>query len=146
MDNEETTMVEEAVTDEPATEQPVSEAVEPEPELDSTLHETTVATPDAERIEVPGGRNYETMFIVAVGNDANAASQRAKAVIEADGGVVDTVKISEMRRLAYTIKKVNEGVYVVFNGRFTKETATELERHLTLDETVLRQMTLRLED
>ena len=45
LDNEETTMVEEAVTDEPATQQPASEAVEPEPEpeLDSTLHETTVA-------------------------------------------------------------------------------------------------------
>ena len=83
------------------------------------------------------------MFIVRAGEDPNAATERARSLIEQDGGAIDNVRISELRRLAYPVKKQIEGIYVVLNGRFTKETAAELDRSLKLDEAVLRHMTLR---
>jgi small subunit ribosomal protein S6 len=115
-----------------------------QPELNESLAPAEEAP--AERIEVAGGRNYETMFIVRSGEDNNAVTARIRSVVEQDGGAIDNVRISEMRRLAYPIKKQVEGIYVVFNGRFTKETAEELDRALKLDEAVLRHMTLREDD
>jgi small subunit ribosomal protein S6 len=113
------------------------------PELNTSLAPAQGATEDAQRVEVPGGREYELIFIVRVGEDPNAATERARGIIEQSGGVVDNVRISETRRLAYPVKKQIEGVYVVINGRFTKEAAAELDRVLKLDEAVLRHMTLR---
>lgn len=114
-----------------------------QPDLNETLAPAEGASPDAERIEVPGGRKYETMFIVRMGEDTKAVTDRIRSVIEGDGGAIDNVRVSGMRRLSYPIKKQMEGIDVVFNGRFTKETAAELDRALKLDEAVLRHMTLR---
>ncbi len=114
-----------------------------QPDLNETLTPAEGASADAERIEVPGGRKYETMFIVRMGEDTKAVTDRIRSVIEQDGGAIDNVRVSGMRRLSYPIKKQMEGIDVVFNGRFTKETAAELDRALKLDEAVLRHMTLR---
>jgi small subunit ribosomal protein S6 len=163
--NEETNAVtEETVTGETETANaPQPEAIEPqsaeaeaapaaedaataevvEPELNTSLSAVETAPVAAERVEVEGGRNYELMFIVRTGEDPNAATERVRGQIEQTGGAVDNVRVSETRRLAYPVKKQMEGVYVVINGRFTKETAAELDRTLKLDEAVLRHMTLR---
>jgi len=129
-------------TAEPEEAQPATaEAVEPE--LNTSLAPAEGASAGATRAEVPGGRNYETIFIVRVGQDPNAVTERIRGLIEQSGGVIDNVRISELRRLAYPIKKQIEGVYVVLNGRFTKETAAELDRVFKIDEAVLRHMTVR---
>ena len=149
---EETVQVEETVqTEETAptetVEAPQSETQsEAQPDLNDTLVPTEDAPVAAERVEVPGGRKYETMFIVRVGEDANAATARVRNLIEQDGGAIDNVRVSGLRRLSYPIKKQIEGIDVVLNGRFTKETAAELDRALKLDEAVLRHMTLREDD
>lgn len=132
----------EAETSEPEEAQPATaEAVEPE--LNTSLAPAEGASAGATRAEVPGGRNYETIFIVRVGQDPNAVTERIRGLIEQSGGGIDNVRISELRRLAYPIKKQIEGVYVVLNGRFTKETAAELDRVFKIDEAVLRHMTVR---
>ena len=66
-----------------------------------------------------------------------------RELIEGSDGAIDNVRTSETRRLAYPIKKQSEGIYVVINARFTKETKNELDRLLKLEEPVLRHMVLR---
>jgi len=118
-----------------------AEAVEPE--LSTSLSPAEGASVETARADVSGGRDYETIFIVRVGEDPNAVTERIRGLIEQGGGVIDNVRISELRRLAYPIQKQIEGVYVVLNGRFSKETAAELDRVFKIDEAVLRHMTLR---
>ena len=115
-----------------------------QPELSASLAETA-ASNEAERVEVENGRDYELMFIVRITESTDAATERARAIIEQSGGAVDNVRVSEQRRLAYPIQKEIEGFYIVLNGRFTKEAAAELDRALKLDEAVLRHMTIRLD-
>lgn len=120
------------VTVEPAT--PVAEAAAP----------VAVAAEPAPRKEVPGGRSYEIIYVVRAGNPAlvEQTGQRLQALIEGTGGAVDNVRVSETRRVAYPIKKQVEGIYVVVNARYTKETNRELDRFFKLDENVLRHMVL----
>ena len=49
------------------------------------------------------------------------------------------------RRLAYDIKKKSEGFYVVVDMTATPATAQELDRQLSLNESVLRTKLLRPE-
>jgi len=65
------------------------------------------------------------------------------AVVTGDKGTVDNVDIWGRRRLAYPIKKKNDGIYAVINFTSESATAKELERQLSLNETVLRLKLLR---
>ncbi|MBV9470225.1 MAG: 30S ribosomal protein S6 [Abitibacteriaceae bacterium] len=104
-----------------------------------------VAQEAAPRKDVPNGRAYEIIYIVRAGNPegADQTATRVRALIEDNGGAVDNLRTSEARRTAYAIEKQIEGIYVVVNARFTKETSTELDRFFKLDENVLRHMILR---
>ena len=64
-------------------------------------------------------------------------------VVTTDGGTVDTVDIWGRRRLAYEIKKKNEGIYAVVNFTSEPATAKELDRQLNINEAVLRTKVLR---
>lgn len=104
-----------------------------------------VAQEAAPRKDVPNGRAYEIIYIVRAGNPegADQTATRVRALIEDNDGAVDNLRTSEARRTAYAIDKQIEGVYVVVNARFTKETSNELDRFFKLDENVLRHMILR---
>ena len=106
-----------------------------------------VSSSDEPRKEVEGGRSYEITYIVIANNpEALDKSQASlKAIIEENGGAVDNVRVSEVRRLSYPIAKRNEGIYVVANARFQKQLTEELDRHFKLDEAVLRHIILREE-
>jgi small subunit ribosomal protein S6 len=100
---------------------------------------------DQPRKEVPGGRAYEIIYIVRSGNPATveASTTRVRELIENGEGAVDNARVSEVRRLAYPVKKQTEGIYVVINARFSKDLTEELERYFKLEESVLRHMVLR---
>lgn len=103
-------------------------------------------SPDAPaRKEVEGGRPYEVTFIVVANNPEalDATQKRVTALIEDGQGVVDNVRVSEVRRLAYPIAKRTEGIYVVLNCRFVKALTLDLERFFKLEESVLRHVILR---
>lgn len=104
-----------------------------------------VAEPGAPRKDVPGGRAYEIIYIARAGNPeaSDQVAKRVQSLIEDKGGAVDNLRTSEARRTAYAIDKQIEGVYVVVNARFLKETTTELDRFFKLDENVLRHMILK---
>jgi small subunit ribosomal protein S6 len=67
-------------------------------------------------------------------------------VITGDGGTIDNVDIWGRRRLAYEIKKKNEGIYAVVNFTATSEATQELDRQLGLSEQVFRTKVLRAEE
>ena len=64
-------------------------------------------------------------------------------VVRNDGGVVDNVDIWGRRRLAYEINKNAEGIYAVVTLQAEPATVKELDRQLTLNESVLRTKVLR---
>jgi small subunit ribosomal protein S6 len=97
------------------------------------------------RKEVEGGRAYEITYIVIANNPEalDNAQNRLKALIEDNGGALDNVRVSEVRRLAYPIAKRTEGIYVVANARFQKALTEDLDRFFKLEEAVLRHIILR---
>jgi small subunit ribosomal protein S6 len=64
-------------------------------------------------------------------------------VIRNGGGKVDKVDIWGRRRLAYEIAKHSEGIYAVVDVTAKPETVSELDRQLSLNESVLRTKVLR---
>jgi ribosomal protein S6 len=63
--------------------------------------------------------------------------------VTANGGSVEKVDIWGKRRLAYDILKRSEGIYVVINMTTTPEIALEINRLMTLNESILRTKLLR---
>src|SRR5699024_5169328 len=60
-----------------------------------------------------------------------------------DGGSVENVDVWGRRRLAYEIDKQAEGVYAVVDLNSEPAAVKELERQLSLQETVLRTKVVR---
>ena len=64
-------------------------------------------------------------------------------VVRNDGGSVENVDIWGRRRLAYEINKNAEGIYAVVTLQAEPATVKELDRQLTLNESVLRTKVIR---
>ena len=64
-------------------------------------------------------------------------------VIRKDGGSVESVDVWGRRRMAYEIKKNAEGIYAVVSLNAEPATVKELDRQLTLNESVLRTKVIR---
>ncbi|MBK8470638.1 MAG: 30S ribosomal protein S6 [Actinomycetales bacterium] len=91
-------------------------------------------------------RHYELMVILDPELDDRTVApslDKMLAVVTKDGGSVDTVEIWGRRRLAYEIRKKSEGIYAVIQMTAQPATATELDRQLNLNESVLRTKLLR---
>ncbi|GMA35789.1 30S ribosomal protein S6 [Demequina litorisediminis] len=73
-------------------------------------------------------RSYEMMVILDPEVDERTVApslEKYLNVVTTDKGTVDNVDVWGRRRLAYPIKKKNDGIYVVIN--FTAESATAKE-------------------
>lgn len=94
-------------------------------------------------------RVYELMVIIdadvddLVGKDV---INRAKAMIEADGGSVPTVDHWGRRRYAYPINHKHEGVYSVLEIVTEATNLDEVDRFLRLADEVVRHKLIRLPD
>lgn len=94
-------------------------------------------------------RAYELMVIIDPEVDertVESSLDKFLNVVRSEGGSVDKVDIWGRRRLAYDIKKKNEGIYAVVNFTATPATAAELDRQLGLNETILRTKIIRPEE
>ncbi|MGO2959130.1 MAG: 30S ribosomal protein S6 [Acetobacter sp.] len=92
---------------------------------------------------------YETVLIAR--NDisqqqVDAIIDGVVAQIEADGGSVQKREYWGLRTLAYRIKKNRKGHYVLLGLDTKSETLKEVERQLSLNEDILRQLTLRVDE
>ncbi len=91
-------------------------------------------------------RQYEMMVILDPEVDERTVApslDKYLTVISNDNGTVDKVDIWGRRRLAYPIKKKNDGIYAVINFTSESATAKELERQLGINESILRTKLLR---
>lgn len=64
-------------------------------------------------------------------------------VVRKDGGTVESVEVWGRRRLAYEVKKNAEGIYAVVQLTAEPATVKELDRQLTLNESILRTKVIR---
>ena len=67
------------------------------------------------------------------------------AQIEADGGAVRKREYWGLRSLSYRIKKNRKGHYALLGLEVRSELLKEIERQLSLNEDILRLLTLRVE-
>jgi small subunit ribosomal protein S6 len=91
---------------------------------------------------------YELMVILDPEIDERTVApslDKFLGVIRKDGGTVDKVDIWGRRRLAYEIQKKAEGIYAVVNFTAEPATAKELDRQLSLNETIMRTKITRPE-
>lgn len=91
-------------------------------------------------------RPYEIMVILDPTLDERTVAPSLETflnVVRKDGGKVEKVDIWGKRRLAYEIAKHAEGIYVVIDVKAALATVSELDRQLSLNESVLRTKVMR---
>jgi small subunit ribosomal protein S6 len=94
-------------------------------------------------------RKYEAMAIIKPElNDADVQkiADRYKAVIEEQGGTVESAAKWDKRKLAYEIGGAKEGNYVLFAFEAEAKVPQELGRQLRINDDVLRHRIFRLDD
>jgi small subunit ribosomal protein S6 len=74
---------------------------------------------------------------------APSLDQYLNNVVRKDGGTVEKVDVWGRRRLAYEVDKNAEGIYAVIELQAEPATVKELDRQLTLNESVLRTKVIR---
>ena len=93
-------------------------------------------------------RNYELMFIVRpdmVDEDLNKLISTLESSVTASHGTVKS-EIWGKRRLAYTVRKFNEGIFVLLILEGTGAMVHELERRLRVTEPVIKFLTVRTDE
>ena len=93
-------------------------------------------------------RHYEMMVILDPQLDERTVSPSLNqflTVVKTQGGNVEKVDIWGKRRLSYEINKRTEGIYAVVDVSCEPATMAELDRQLSLNESVLRTKVLRRE-
>ena len=91
-------------------------------------------------------RAYEVMVILDPSLDERTVAPSLDTylnLVRNDGGQVDNVEVWGRRRLAYEIDKHGEGIYAVVDLKAEPATVKELDRQLTLNESVLRTKVIR---
>jgi len=91
-------------------------------------------------------RPYEVMVILDADLEERTVAPSLDTylnVVRQDGGTVENVDIWGKRRFAYEINKKNEGIYAVIQLQAEPATVKELDRQLTLNESVVRTKVTR---
>jgi small subunit ribosomal protein S6 len=94
-------------------------------------------------------RTYEIMFIVRPDveeADLDKLIEGFSATITSGGGEVKSVEKMGRRRLAYTVRKFNDGFYVLLNIAAEGKLITEIERRLRVSEPVIKFITVRMDE
>jgi small subunit ribosomal protein S6 len=91
-------------------------------------------------------RQYEVMVILDPDLDERTVAPSLDTylnVVRQSGGSVENVDIWGKRRLAYEINKKSEGIYAVIELNAEPAAVKELDRQLTLNESVVRTKVIR---
>jgi small subunit ribosomal protein S6 len=91
---------------------------------------------------------YEIMYILRPDlsdEQTDAAIEKYKAIIEANGATDIEIQQRGKRRLAYLIGKNRDGIYVQVNYTGSGKEIAPLERAMRLSEDVIRYLSLKLE-
>jgi small subunit ribosomal protein S6 len=94
-------------------------------------------------------RTYELMFIVRpdmTDEDLDKLVANLQNVVPTSGGTVKNVEKMGKRRLAYTVRRFHEGIYVLFVVEGGGPVIHELERRLRVTEPVIKFLTVRVDE
>ncbi len=88
-------------------------------------------------------RPYETVVVFdgTLPDETVQKEQKALEDIINQNATMERIDSWGKKQLAYTIKKKKTGVYVVFNYEGDGTVVNALEKHMKLDENILRHMT-----
>ena len=91
-------------------------------------------------------RQYEMMIIIDPSQDERTVTpslDKFLDIVRKENGKVEKVDVWGKRRLAYEINKKNEGIYAVVQLQAEPATVKELDRQLSLNESVVRTKVTR---
>ena len=94
-------------------------------------------------------RTYELMFIVRpdmTDEDLDKLISTLQSAVPASGGTVKSVEKMGKRRLAYTVRKFHDGIYVLMVVEGGGPVIHELERRLRVTEPVIKFLTVRVDE
>src|ERR1700741_1908410 len=94
-------------------------------------------------------RIYELMFIVRpdmTDEDLDKLIGTLQSVVPASGGTGKKVEKMGKRRLAYTVRKFHDGIYVLMVVEGGGPVIHELERRLRVTEPVIKFLTVRIDE
>jgi len=94
-------------------------------------------------------KKYECVFIVRPNLDDEAVDRTVAAVedyIKNLGGSILSTDKKGRRRLAYEVKKMRDGFYVMTRFEGKPELVAQLKKMMTLSEDIIRELTVVLED
>jgi small subunit ribosomal protein S6 len=94
-------------------------------------------------------RIYELMFIVRpdmTDEDLDKLVSTLGTAVTSSNGTVKSVEKMGKRRLAYTVRKFHEGVYVLMTVEGGGGVMHELERRLRVTEPVIKFLTVRIDE
>jgi small subunit ribosomal protein S6 len=93
-------------------------------------------------------RTYELMFIVRpdmVDEDLNKLISTLGSVVTSAGGTIKS-EVWGKRRLAYTVRRFNDGIFVLLVIEGTGAMVHEVERRLRVTEQVIKFITVRTDE
>jgi len=94
-------------------------------------------------------RTYELMFIVRpdmTEEDLDKLISTLTSVIQPSGGSLVKVEKMGKRRLAYTVRRFHDGIYVLMVVEGGGPVIHELERRLRVTEPVIKFITVRIDE
>lgn len=78
--------------------------------------------------------------------DIAKLNESFEGVVTKGGGQVTKTDVLGRHRLAYPIKKKNEGIYVLFEIEGSGKEIAELERRMRVNDAVIRFITVRVDE
>src|SRR5712671_5228262 len=94
-------------------------------------------------------RTYEVMFIVRpdmVEEELDKLISNLEAAVTGGKGTVKSVDKMGKRRLAYVVRKFNDGFYILLTVEGSGDMIHELERRLRVTEPVIKFITVRIDE
>ena len=105
--------------------------------------------PACDEMEKMMNRTYELMFIVRpdmTEEDQDKLISTLSTAVTATGGIVKNTERLGKRRLAYTVRKFHDGVYLLLTVEGSGGLIHELERRLRVTEPVIKFLTVRIDE
>jgi small subunit ribosomal protein S6 len=94
-------------------------------------------------------RKYESLFIIRPDLEeerSNEVVEKFKNLLETNGAENLAVDVWGKRKLAYEVKKFNEGIFVLFTFECESDVKTELERNYKISDEIIKYLVVRLDE
>jgi len=94
-------------------------------------------------------RKYEIMFVVrpdVADEEVERLIAQMEGVVAGAGGKIEKAERMGRRRLAYKVARQREGYYVLFVLEGSGETVKEFERRLKVTDSVIKYLTVRIDE